>query len=161
MGLFQMPKVSKHPSEAQPARVLEPEVPPTIPGIQPAVLDELNAEERIEWVKFTTRMPPDWFPLETWGMLAQLCRHIVQARWLGAALQEVRAGLLDPTDDDQLDRIEKLIRMHDREGRATTSLMIRMRLTSQQRLSDPRVADRARLKDEHVDETPWASRLRQ
>ena len=144
---------------------LQPEdvsVPPTVPGIQPEPLEELAKDERIEWVKFTARMPADWFPPETWPMLAQLCGHICQARFIRQCLQEVRAGILDPTDDDQLERVERLQRLYDREGRAMTALMVRLRLTSQQRIPDADVADRARerIKDEHVEVTPWAGSAR-
>jgi hypothetical protein len=92
-------------------------------------------------------------------MMAQLCRHICQSRWVGQCLQEVRAGLLDMTDDDGIDRLMKLQSLHDREGRAMTALMVRLRLTSQQRIPDADVADRARerLKDEQVDAPPWAA----
>jgi hypothetical protein len=137
------------------------ELQPLIPGTQPEPLEELSAEERAEWRKFTSRMPPDWFPPETWPMLAQLCRHICQSRWVGQCLQEVRAGLLDPTDDDQLTNLMKLQSLHDREGRAMTALLVRLRLTSQQRIPDADVADRARerVKSEHVEEPPWAAKV--
>ena len=130
-----------------------------VPGTTCEPLDELSAEERTEWAKFTRRMPPDWFPPETWPMLAQLCRHICQARWVGQCLQEVRAGLLDPTDEDALNSLMKLQSLHDREGRAMTALLVRLRLTSQQRIPDADVADRKRdaIKDTHVEEPPWAA----
>jgi hypothetical protein len=151
-----MDDVPKHLQKPQPE---DASVPPSIPGIQPEPLEELSKEERVEWVKFTSRMPADWFPPEAWPMLAQLCRHICQGRWIGQCMQEARAGILDPTDDDQLDRIERLQRLHDREGRAMTAMMVRLRLTSQQRIPDADVADRARerVKDEHVEVPPWAS----
>jgi hypothetical protein len=151
-----MSKVSQSTENLQPGDV---SVPPTIPGIQPEPLEELSQEERVEWVKFTSRMPADWFPPETWPMLAQLCRHICQGRWIGQCLQEARAGILDPTDDDQLDRLCRLQSLHDREGRAMTAMMVRLRLTSQQRIPDADVADRAREKvgREAVEVLPWAS----
>lgn len=151
-----MPKVSQSPEKLQPEDV---SVPPSIPGTQPEPLEELSAEERLEWRKFTTRMPADWFPPETWPMLSQLCRHICQSRWVGQCLQEVRAGLLDPTDDDALTALMKLQSLHDREGRAITALMVRLRLTSQQRIPDADVADRARekIKQEAVEVQPWAT----
>ena len=151
-----MTKVSPSPEKPQPEAVSGS---PLLPGTQPEPPEELSAEERAEWVKFTTRMPLDWFPAETHAMLAQLCRHICQARWVGQCLQEVRAGLLDPTDDDALTALMKLQSLHDREGRAITALMVRLRLTSQQRIPDADVADRTRerIKDEHVEEPPWAS----
>lgn len=154
-----MSKVSQSTTKPQPADV---SVPPTIPGTQPEPLEELNEEERKEWYKFTNRMPPDWFPPETWPMLAQLCRHICQGRWVGQCLQEVRAGLLDFTDDDALERLCRLQALHDREGRAMTAMMVRLRLTSQQRIPDADVADRTRdrVKDEHVDVPPWAASAR-
>ena len=150
-----MPKVSDYIENIQPEGA---SVPPTIPGIQPEPLEELSQEERAEWVKFTSRMPPDWFPPETWPMLAQLCRHICQGRWVGQCLQEARAGILDPKDDDALDRLCRLQALHDREGRAMTAMMVRLRLTSQQRIPDADVADRARdrVKNEHVEIPPWA-----
>lgn len=125
-----------------------------IPGTTPEPLAELSAEERTEWNKFTGRMPADWFPPETWPMLAQLCRHICQARWFGQSLQEVRAGLLDPTDDEALEKIERLIRCHDREGKAIVSIMVKLRLTSQQRIEDDGVARKARADASQQPETP-------
>ena len=157
-----MTEVSVSPTKTQPKDAMEPEIVAMIPGTQPEPLEELNEEERVEWRKFTSRMPIDWFPPETWAMLAQLCRHICQARWVGQCLQEVRAGLLKDLDEDSLDRLCRLQSLHDREGRAMTALMVRLRLTSQQRIPDADVADRARerLKNEHVEVPPWAASAR-
>ena len=154
-----MTKVSASDTNIQPASV---GLDPLIPGTTPEPLEELSAEERVEWNRFAKRMPADWFPPETWPMLAQLCRHICQSRWVGQCLQEVRAGLLDPTDDDALQSLERLQRLHDREGRAMTALMVRLRLTSQQRIPDADVADRTRerVKNEHLDSPPWAHSAR-
>ncbi len=85
-------------------------------------------------------------------MLAQLCRHICQSRWVMQLLQEVRAELLDPTDEDKLDRVERLQRMHDREGRAITALMVRLRLTTQQRIPDDDTARRQRERHDQIPE---------
>src|SRR4051794_12946794 len=138
--------------KVQPASV---RVEALVPGIQPEPPEELGPDERTEWYRFTRRMPQDWFPPETFPLLAQLCRHICQSRWFGEALQEVRAGLLDHTDDEAMERIERLIRCHDREGRAITSLMIKLRLTSQQRIDEDKTARKAR--DEIPDDKPWAT----
>jgi hypothetical protein len=67
-------------------------------------------------------------------------------------LQEVRAELLDPTDEDKLDRVERLQRMHDREGRAITALMVRLRLTTQQRIPDDDTARRQRERHDQIPE---------
>jgi hypothetical protein len=153
-----MERGSKSSAKAQPEDV---RVEPTVPGVQPEALMELCEEERTEWYKFTNRMPPDWFPPETWPLLAQLCRHVCQSRFFGQCLQEVRAGLLDPTDDEALERVERLVKLHDREGRALTALMVRLRLTTQQRIPDEDVARRARkARAELPDVQPWASDAR-
>jgi hypothetical protein len=124
-----------------------------IPGTQPEPLTELSPDEVVEWNKFVKRMPVNWFPPETWPLLAQLCRHVCQARWFGEALQETRAGLCDHSDDEALAVVERLIRCHEREGRAMRSLMTSLRLTTQQRIVDDGVAVKARR--ELPDVQPW------
>src|SRR4249920_1996014 len=103
------------PGDAQPASVMEPWVPGAQP---PAPLEELGPDEAREWRNFTQRMPPDWFPAETWPLLAQLCRHICQARWFGQCLQEVRAGCLGTIPVEALAHIDQLSKLHNTEGRA-------------------------------------------
>jgi len=68
-------------------------------------------------------------------LLIQLCRHICTARWLGESLQEVRAGLLDPKDPKQIAHLNTISILHEREGRAMTALMEKLRLTTQQRVN--------------------------
>jgi chaperone required for assembly of F1-ATPase len=41
---------------------------------------DLTDEQAQEWWAVVNRMPADWFPRETHGMLAQYCRHVVRAR---------------------------------------------------------------------------------
>jgi hypothetical protein len=153
-----MKAVPEYTEKTQPEDV---SVPPSIPGTQPEPLPELSAEERREWAKFTGRMPADWFPPETWPMLAQLCRHICTARWIGECLQEMRGMLCAKdlvTNDVVMERTARLQSMHDREGRAMLALMVRLRLTSQQRIPDADVADRARERAKtqpEPDALPW------
>ena len=49
-----MAKVSKSPDEVQPTDV---GLKSLVPGTTPEPLEELSAEERAEWRKFTSRMP--------------------------------------------------------------------------------------------------------
>jgi hypothetical protein len=139
-------------SKVQPASA---GVEPVVPGIQPEPPRELNADEAAEWNYFMGHMPADWFPAETRPLLAQLCRHICQSRWIGATLQEVRAGLTNTADLDSLKRVEALVRMHDREGKAMQNLMIKLRLSSTQRIVDERVA-RAQRAEQPPADKPWA-----
>ena len=41
---------------------------------------DLTDEQADEWRAVVNRMPADWFPRETHGMLTQYCRHVVAAR---------------------------------------------------------------------------------
>ena len=118
-----------------------PKVQPTsvgyvdIPGVQPEPPEELSPDEAKEWRRLLAVAPYNWFPREVWPLLIQLCRHIVTGRWLGESLQEVRAGLLDPKDAEQIKHLNTLCILHEREGRAITALMEKLRLTTQQRIA--------------------------
>ena len=144
-----MPRGYNRSEKTQPVGVLEPDVP----GIQPEPPQELNPDEAKEWRRFWAVSPPDWFPRETWPLLVQLCRHVCTARWLGESLQEVRAGLLDPKDPKQIAHLNTISVMHEREGRAMTALMEKLRLTTQQRIAR---ADAAPRQAEQAPEmAPW------
>lgn len=91
---------------------------------RPTSPDELTDEQSEEWRQIVNRLPADWFPRETHGMLAQYCRHVVAARrvaQLVAACEESEA-----LDIEQYDR---LLKMQEREGRAISSLATRMRIS--------------------------------
>jgi hypothetical protein len=87
---------------------------------------ELTLEQKREWVEVVNRLPADWFPRETWALLAQYCRHVVAARHVAQLLQRVES--LDEVDVEQYDR---LLKMQEREGRALSSLATRMRMSQQ------------------------------
>jgi hypothetical protein len=110
------------------------EAGPDIPGIRPDPPKELSPDEQVEWHRFWAVSPPDWFPRETWPLLVQLCRHVCQSRFLGGCLQEVRTGLLDPRDPKQIQHLNTLSILHEREGRAMGAIMEKLRLTTQQRV---------------------------
>ena len=121
----------------KPGRKTQPDitVEPTLPGEIPAPPTELSEDEGREWTRFWEVSPANWYPRETWPLLIQLCRHIVNARWFGETMQEVRAGLLDPTNIDEIKHLEYITRLHDREGRAASAIMEKLRLTTQQRVN--------------------------
>lgn len=93
---------------------------------------DLSAEQRAEWVSVINRMPADWFPRETHGMLAQYCRHVVAARRVAQLIAAAEA----PTDEDDAELFnvrdyDRLLKMQEREGRAISSLATKMRLSQQ------------------------------
>ncbi|MDI6026732.1 hypothetical protein QBK99_11070 [Corticibacterium sp. UT-5YL-CI-8] len=87
---------------------------------------DLTDEQSAEWWAVVNRMPADWFPRETHGMLAQYCRHVVAARRVAHLINHAeKAKTLDLGEYDQL------LKMQGREGRAISSLATRMRISQQ------------------------------
>jgi chaperone required for assembly of F1-ATPase len=94
--------------------------------LRPLPPDELTTEQADEWSAVVDRMPADWFPRETHGMLVQYCRHVIAARRIAQLIARIeKAKKLD------LDEYDKLLKMQEREGRAVSSLATRMRITQQ------------------------------
>ena len=100
---------------------------------RPEPPEELTAEQAVEWKAIVGRLPPEWFPRETHGMLVQYCRHIVAARQVAMQIEE-KEGTAENFDIKDYDT---LLKMQEREGRAASSLATRMRLT-QQSTYDPK-----------------------
>lgn len=86
---------------------------------------DLSDEEAEEWWAVVNRMPADWFPRETHGMLAQYCRHVVRARRVAQLVHEEEKLQFD------LDRYDQLLKMQERESRIMSSLATRMRISQQ------------------------------
>ncbi len=104
---------------------------------------ELTDEQAAEWWAVVNRMPADWFPRETHGLLTQYCRHVVNARRVAQLITKCeKQKKLDVADYNQL------LIMQEREGRAISSLATRMRLTQQT------VHDREKKKPHQVAK-PW------
>src|SRR5690606_15281507 len=119
-----------------------------LPGQRrPEPPDELTDEEAADWRDVVNRLPPDWFPAETHGLLVQYCRHVVKARVIAGLIQEFDISWA--STDEGLARYDKLTQMAEREGRALSSLATRMRLTQQSRYR----ADKA--VDPKVPRKPW------
>lgn len=104
--------------------VIGPSAVETVP--RPTPPDELTEDQAHEWRAIVNRLPAEWFPRETHGMLAQYCRHVVAARKV--------ADLIASAEEDETTDIEnydRLLKMQEREGRALSSLATRMRLSQQ------------------------------
>lgn len=88
----------------------------------PYTLSDLAAEE---WRAIVNRMPADYFPRETWPMLAQLCRHVVASNRLGMLITQLETtkDLWDP------EVWLRYLAAQERESRAISSLCGRMRLS--------------------------------
>ncbi|MDF0599917.1 hypothetical protein P1J78_04150 [Psychromarinibacter sp. C21-152] len=93
---------------------------------RPAAPDELTPEQKSIWAGIVDALPADWFSADNLPLLVQYVRHIVTARRAAQLIDAAEAE--DPLDLDTLDR---LYRMQDREGRAIASLATKMRITQQ------------------------------
>lgn len=84
---------------------------------------ELTDEMAHEWRTIVNRLPADWFPAETHGMLAQYCTHIVRARRVRDALNRLEAS-------EDFDPIEyrQLLAAEAKQSREISNLAVRMRL---------------------------------
>lgn len=104
----------------------------------------LTVEQASEWREIVNRLPADWFPRETWGLLAQYCRHVVSSRRVAALISQCEAA-----EGLDLDAYDKLLKMQEREGRALSSLATRMRISQQGTL------DREKRKGKTLSAKPW------
>ena len=87
---------------------------------------DLTEEQSAEWWAVGNRVPAEWFPRETHGLLAQYCRHVVTARRVAEMIEAAQAD-----KETSLDDLDKLYKMQEREGRALSSLATRMRISQQ------------------------------
>jgi hypothetical protein len=104
-----------------------------VPGTRPGAPAELTAEQAEYWRVTVNRMPADWFTGGVGALLCQLCRHISYSRWVAGQMAKFKLGTLK--EAKELARFDKLSRMHEREGKAISSLMTKLRLTPQAKYS--------------------------
>lgn len=97
---------------------------------RPEPPEELSDEQAEEWRAVVNRLPADWFPRETHGLLSQYCRHVVAARRVAQLIDAAEAA-----EQFDIEEYDRLLKMQEREGRALSSLATRMRI-SQQALYD-------------------------
>lgn len=98
---------------------------------------DLTDEQSEEWWAVVNRLPADWFPRETHGVLSQYCRHVITARRVAQLVRAAESA----TDDEgkpvlDLNEYDQLLKMQEREGRALSSLATRLRITQQATLSE-------------------------
>lgn len=99
---------------------------------RPKPPDELTEDQATEWRAVVERMPRDWFPRETQGLLVQYCRHVVRARTLAEQINTIDSAELK--GQEGLARYDRLLRMAERESRAMTALGRAMRITQRSRV---------------------------
>jgi hypothetical protein len=111
-----------------------------VPGVRPDPPDDLPPDQAETWRVTVQRMPADWFTPELFPLLRQLCRHVSYSEEVGRKKEDLSGWLRAKGDDITVDeeagahdRFDDLTKIHEREGRAISSLMTRLRLTPQSR----------------------------
>lgn len=87
---------------------------------------DLTDEQSAEWWAIVNRMPADWFPRETHGLLAQYCRHVVAARRVAQLVDQA-----EKESEFDINAYDQLLKIQEREGRALSSLATKMRISQQ------------------------------
>ena len=98
-----------------------------ITDARPAPPDDLTADQAAEWDAVTRRLPSGYFPRETHALLATYCRHVVVCRRLSKLMDEFQGDWFEV--EGGLERLDRLGKMRDREGRAMSSAATRLRMT--------------------------------
>ena len=84
---------------------------------------QLDDAETTVWQRVVGGLPADWFGAESWGDLANYCRHEVRSNLLAQWLQKVQQQ-----EDIDIGEYNELLKMAERESRAMASLAIRLRI---------------------------------
>lgn len=103
-------------SIAVPIQVIERQRPP----------HDLTDEEVEIWAAVVSAEPADWFSPSTVPLLAQYCRHVIQAKRIAVLIER---GTSDP--DLDVKDWERLLKMQERESRMIASLATKMRISQQ------------------------------
>jgi len=87
---------------------------------------DLTDEQAAEWWAVVNRLPADWFPRETHALLTEYCRHVVKSRRIAQLIADAESA-----EEVDIDTLDKLYKMAERESRAISSLATRMRISQQ------------------------------
>lgn len=98
---------------------------------RPPPPEGLTDEQAAEWTAITRRLPTDWFPRETHGLLVAYVKHLSVLRRLSTSIDEYQPEWM--VEPEGLARYGQLLAMREREGRAMSSLATRLRMTPQSR----------------------------
>lgn len=85
---------------------------------------DLNDEEVEVWAAVVNAEPADWFSPSNVPLVAQYCRHVVQARRIAELIEKA-------TSDPELTvkDYDRLLAMQDRESRAIATLAQKLRIS--------------------------------
>lgn len=98
---------------------------------RPLAPHDLNDEETEVWARVVDAMPADWFTAGTMPLLAQYCRHVIQARRIAEMIERATSDV-DP--ETRLPTLsikdwDRLLKMQTRESEKIASLAVKMRIS--------------------------------
>jgi hypothetical protein len=121
-------------------------LPGQVPGVRPDPPDDFPPDRAETWRVIVERMPAGWFTPELFPLLRQLCRYVSYSEAVGRKLEllnewfeqaesavDEEAKTRETRQNLFVDRFDDLTKIHEREGRAISSLMTRLRLTPHSR----------------------------
>ena len=121
---------------------------PRLPGQRPEPPPKLTRDEGHEWKAIVGRMPQDWFPAETWPVLVDLCRIIVNSDKVNAM---VNAELSKTSLDDK--RLSELMKLQMGYSKSIGIACAKLRITPQARYKQ----SKAQTRDRTPGVRPWES----
>lgn len=96
----------------------------TVPRQRPP--HDLTDEEVEVWAAVVGAEAADWFSPSTVPLLAQYCRHVVQAKRIAELLEKATS---DPSLS--IEDYDRILKMQERESRAIATLATKMRIAQQ------------------------------
>lgn len=112
----------------------------TIDG-RPKPPSSLSKEQAEVWDRVVGSEVQDFFKTAALKeLLAAYCRHVVRAMWLETEI----AAAMGPGSELDLEDVDRLMKMAERETRATLSIATKLRLTNQARYTPQAAATKAR-----------------
>lgn len=105
---------------------------------------DLSDEQADEWREVVNRLPADWFPRETWAILAQYCRHVTRARRLAQLIERA-----EQAEEVDIKEYRDLLRSEEEQSRAIASLATKMRISQQA------TYDKSKTKGKATTKRPW------
>lgn len=106
---------------------------------RPAAPSDLTAKEAAVWDKVVAGEPADFFKTAAVKvLLGEFCRHKIRAAWVADCI-----GTMIAREDSDLEDVDRLMKMAERESRACLSIATKLRLTNQSRYTPHRAASEA------------------
>ena len=93
---------------------------------RPPAPEHLTAAQKVVWRQTVDAMTADWFRPETLEVLAQYCRHVVEARELAALIDQMKGN-----EGMDLREYALMLRCHKAESEAILSTATKLRITLQ------------------------------